>query len=448
VGKVFINYRRGVSNHAARHLASLLAGHLDTLLDRLLGRSRVFIDLKGIGGFSDWLSVLKDQVAGSKVMVSVIDHDWVDASDKDGNRRLDQENDFVRFEIEEAIRRHIPVLPVLLDGAPLPPKDKLPPGMHGLRTWQAMPLSTAHFERDAKEIARIIGDLIQPPGVSPAVAVAAALVGLAAGIVADRYWRPANGVDLSKALRQMQQERDVAVSKLANAERTVSDIEGKLTAANTKLAEATKRAETLQKELERAKPEIVACLTNDAARSKLAGDVFRDCWLDSGQEVYGPSDVTGEYLPWLSKITGKTYRLLTEAEWEYAARAGTNGAFSFDGKISAQKANYNATSTYDGSSKGKHLQKTVPVKSFTPNPWGLYQMHGNVWELEQDCKIDYKDTPGDGSAALAANGCPRVVRGGSWSNDPKDLRSANRLGVDASDRVKDIGFRVARTLIP
>lgn len=175
MGNVFINYRRGASNHAVHRLASLLAGHLDTPLDRLLGRSRIFIDLRGIGGFSDWLTVLNDEVAGSKVMVSVIGHDWADASHEDGKRRLDKENDFVRSEIEQAIYRYIPVLPVLLDGVSLRPKAKLPTGMHGLLRLQAMPLRTAEFERDAKEIARRIDELIPPPGVSRRVAVAVAL---------------------------------------------------------------------------------------------------------------------------------------------------------------------------------------------------------------------------------------------------------------------------------
>jgi formylglycine-generating enzyme required for sulfatase activity len=159
-------------------------------------------------------------------------------------------------------------------------------------------------------------------------------------------------------------------------------------------------------------------------------------------------DITGEYLPWLRKKTGHDYRLLTEAEWEYAARAGTAGPFSFEGGITTDKANYDGDYTYAGSPKGEYRQKTVPVKSFAANPWGLYQVHGNVWEWVQDCKIDYQDTPSDGSSAKETSGCARVLRGGSWGSSPKSLRSASRLGFYPDDRIFSNGFRVARTLLP
>jgi len=160
-------------------------------------------------------------------------------------------------------------------------------------------------------------------------------------------------------------------------------------------------------------------------------------------------DVTEEYLPWLSKTTGKTYRLLTEAEWEYAARAGTKVPFSFNGKITAEKANYDSRYDYDESPKTKdYLAKTVPVKSFAPNPWGLYQVDGNVCEWVQDCKADYNDTPRDGLSASTTKDCPRVCRGGSWISNPRVLRSAYRSSIEPDYRDFDLGFRVARTLTP
>jgi formylglycine-generating enzyme required for sulfatase activity len=160
-------------------------------------------------------------------------------------------------------------------------------------------------------------------------------------------------------------------------------------------------------------------------------------------------DITKQYLLWLSKKADKEYRLLSEAEWEYVARAGTSGPFSFDGKISTAKANYNGTYTYGDSDKGEYRQKTVPVKVFDPNPWGLYQVHGNVWEWAQDCNPgSYKDAPNDGSSANEYLGCARVFRGGSWLSYPDWLRSANR-GWDAPVyRSNFVGFRVARTLSP
>lgn len=115
--------------------------------------------------------------------------------------------------------------------------------------------------------------------------------------------------------------------------------------------------------------------------------------------------VTTEYLPWLSRKTGKASSLLTEAECEYAARAGTQNRFSF-GDSDADLADYAWYSSNSGS-------KTHPVGEQKPNNWGLYDMHGNVREWVQDCKTDYKDTPRDGTAPKSTDGCARVLRGGS-----------------------------------
>ena len=188
-----------------------------------------------------------------------------------------------------------------------------------------------------------------------------------------------------------------------------------------------------------------ACVAAGACKHKPETD-----WGRGNQPVMRVSwnDVSTEYLPWLSKNTGKTYRLLTEAEWEYSARAKTTGPFSFDGKITTDKANHDGNYSYDGSPKGEYRAKTVPVKTFDPNPWGLYQVHGNVWEWVQDCKTDYKETPRDGSVAQSTEGCARVLRGGSWSSSPQDLRAAYRDDIAPGNRGNGLGFRVARTLTP
>ena len=223
MGKVFINYRRDLSKGDARHLTSLLASQLDTRFDKLLGRSRVFIDLKGIDGFSDWLAVLKDHVAGTAAMISLIGPGWLEVQDKDGNRRLDNPDDFVRFEIREATSRRIPVLPVLLDGASIPAKDQLPPDMHGLLSWQAMRLEATHFETDTKEIGKELRKhLPKPLGVSRPIAAAAVLASLVLGFYAGRYWFAdpwtTNLSEILQDLNKLRQERDEAAAKLKDAE--------------------------------------------------------------------------------------------------------------------------------------------------------------------------------------------------------------------------------------
>jgi formylglycine-generating enzyme required for sulfatase activity len=154
------------------------------------------------------------------------------------------------------------------------------------------------------------------------------------------------------------------------------------------------------------------------------------------------------YVKWLSQMTGKTYRLLSEAEREYVTRAGTTTPFWRGKSITPERANYNGNYTYRGGGrKGEFRQKTVPVKWFRPNPWGLYQVHGNVSEWVEDCwNFYYSGAPRDGAAWTTGNCDVRVLRGGSWNAKPRFLRAACRVWGSASIRYSVIGFRLARTL--
>ena len=122
------------------------------------------------------------------------------------------------------------------------------------------------------------------------------------------------------------------------------------------------------------------------------------------------------YIAWLNQSSGQTYRLLSEAEREYAARGGTQTAFWWGDSINTAQANYAGTGTsYNGSPKGEYRQATVPVNSFSPNPFGLYNVHGNVWEWVEDCwSENYSGAPTDGSAWTTGDCRYRVLRGGSW----------------------------------
>jgi len=155
-----------------------------------------------------------------------------------------------------------------------------------------------------------------------------------------------------------------------------------------------------------------------------------------------------EYVSWLAKKTGRPYRLLSEAEWEYAARAGTATAFSTGRTITTDQANFHGDHTDGGSAKGVYRGKTIEVGSLNkPNAFGLHDMHGNVWEWVEDCYKDtYAGAPSDGRASSAVPSCSRVVRGGSWVNIPRYLRSAKRGSNGPDYRSGLVGFRVARTL--
>jgi formylglycine-generating enzyme required for sulfatase activity len=158
-------------------------------------------------------------------------------------------------------------------------------------------------------------------------------------------------------------------------------------------------------------------------------------------------DEASAYASWLAAATGKPYRLLTEAEWEYAARAGADTPFWWGSSITTAQANYDGNFVYgpDGTA-GAFREATVPVDSFAANPWGLYNVHGNVWEWCEDAwHRGYIGAPRDGSAWLRGgdNG-RRVVRGGSWFIFPRFVRSAQRFRIIAGFRYFDLGFRLAR----
>ena len=156
------------------------------------------------------------------------------------------------------------------------------------------------------------------------------------------------------------------------------------------------------------------------------------------------------YVNWLSRETGKPYRLLSEAEWEYSARAGTTGPFHFGATISTDQANYDGTYIYGSGREGVYRKKTVPVGSFPANGFGLHAVHGNVWEWVEDCwRASYRGAPSDGSVWVTGGDCgSRVLRGGSWVSVPRDLRSAYRSRSSAGFRNVISGFRVTRTLTP
>jgi formylglycine-generating enzyme required for sulfatase activity/uncharacterized caspase-like protein len=158
-----------------------------------------------------------------------------------------------------------------------------------------------------------------------------------------------------------------------------------------------------------------------------------------------------EFCDRLSRKTGKPYRLPSEAEWEYACRAGTTTPFHFGETITSELANYDANYTYGAGVKGIYREQTTPVGSFgVANSFGLYDMHGQVWEWCADHWHDsYEGAPVDGSAWLSDNDNHlRLLRGGSWSFDPGYCRSAFRVGGLPDDAYADVGFRVVCGVAP
>ena len=168
---------------------------------------------------------------------------------------------------------------------------------------------------------------------------------------------------------------------------------------------------------------------NDRGWGRGTGPVFYVSWND-----------TRDYLEWLKARTGKSYRLPSEAEWEYAARAGTSTAYPWGDSVGHKMANCKGCSE-DSS------DRTTPVGSFPPNGFNLFDMHGNVWQWVADCwNASYAGAPADGSPWISGECEKAAVRGGAWGLTPQDVRSARREGDNKDLRSGRRGFRIARNL--
>lgn len=150
-----------------------------------------------------------------------------------------------------------------------------------------------------------------------------------------------------------------------------------------------------------------------------------------------------EFCARLTKLTGKLYRLPSEAEWEYACRAGTTTPFYFGQLLTTNLVNYNGYYSYNGSPNGENRGETTEVGFFPANRWGLHDMHGQVWEWCDDSWHDNcNGAPTDGSAWTKGGNIRKVIRGGSWFSDPGYCRSAYRDCDIPGGRYHNIGFRV------
>jgi formylglycine-generating enzyme required for sulfatase activity len=183
-----------------------------------------------------------------------------------------------------------------------------------------------------------------------------------------------------------------------------------------------------------------------AAQSNCALHVSDEGWGRDRQPVINVSwNDAQHYVAWLSRTTGKTYRLLTEAEYEYAARGGAQTSYPWGDEVGRNNANC------AGCGSRWDVAQPAPVGAFAPNLFGLYDMVGNVWEWVEDCvHEDYRGAPPlDGSAWITGGDCSRHrLRGGSWASIPDEVRSANRSRGRPDEQSTVIGFRVARLLSP
>ena len=202
------------------------------------------------------------------------------------------------------------------------------------------------------------------------------------------------------------------------------------------------------------------------SRYEVTFQEWEACLADQGCNGYNPDDQgwgrgrqpvinlswidTQTYTAWITRKSGQPYRLASEAEWEYAARAGTTTPFYFGAKITSADANFKGSEPYKGSPRSEFRGRMLPVGSFKPNAFGIYDMHGNAREWVQDCMHDnYDHAPNDGSVWAKEDGgnCAYpVLRGGNYVSVGRRIRSAFRLGLKKDFRIEATGLRVTRAL--
>ena len=184
--------------------------------------------------------------------------------------------------------------------------------------------------------------------------------------------------------------------------------------------------------------QLIAVMGQDAAWFE-EGDNYPVEWLGW--------NMAQDFIKKLNEKTGLKFRLPTEAEWEYACRAGTTTPFHYGDSLSSDQANFNGKYPYGKAEKGVYREKTCPVGSFQPNAWGLYDMHGNVWEWCEDVyRADIYNHPelytknGIGNPVYLGEGSYHIIRGGGWLGNSNQLRSASRASY--SDEQTYVGFRL------
>jgi formylglycine-generating enzyme required for sulfatase activity len=435
---IFISYRRDDSRYQARMVY--------TAFTQVVPRDSVFMDIDAIPPGANFRKILKDWVDQCEILLALIGPGWIDAADPTtGRRRLDNPSDFVRIEIAEALAREIPVVPMLLDGTPMPKIDQLPADLKELVDRQAEIVEYRTFDTD---VARLIQKLRLGPSAEDRRS-ADGRIKIDAPIIhgaANGWFLPGNGK--TEWFKDHENGPEMVV----------------VPAGSFTMGSTANEPERFDREAE-----VRVWIAAPIAVSKytVTFDEWDACVTDGGCNGYKPDDVgwgrtkhpvvdvnwddAKAYAAWLSYKTAKTYRLLSESEWEYVARAGTTTPFWWGSSITPLQANYDGSADpyKGGGSKGEDRKRTVPVDSFEPNPWGIYNVHGNVWEWTGDCWNESNSgNPRDGSSRTTGDCDRRVVRGGSWASEPPVLRAAYRAALYVDTRLGESGFRLARTLSP
>ena len=422
--KIFISYRRDDSEDIAGRIYDRLVAHF--------GKAAVFKDVDAIPFGVDVRDYINASLDQCQVVLAVIGKTWLTVTDGNGDRRLDNPADWVRLELEEAFKRKgkVVIVPVLVRRATMPAPNELPPALVNLaylNAASARPDPDFHGDMD-----RLVAQL-------------------------ERYFKTLNPtfefeVVTVNALGQ------VIEKAIKTAEYCTEDLGNGVALDLVRIPAGqfwmgspeneAGRYDDEEPQHQVAVPEFwmgkyPVTQTQYQALMGKNPSYFSERGANRPVEQVSWYDAVA-FCEKFSQQTGRAYRLPSEAEWEYACRAGTTTPFYFGPTITTDLANYNGNYTYGNGPTGAYRKQTTDVGSFAPNAFGLYDMHGNVWEWCADHRYDsYAGAPADGSAWLSSDdAAERVLRGGSWDFNPVVCRSAGRYGFAPGSIDDYVGFRV------
>jgi formylglycine-generating enzyme required for sulfatase activity len=457
---IFLSYRRKDASAVAERIHEHLQGHF--------GQHDVFIDVDKIPPGVDFREFLHAEVARADVVVAVIGPRW--AGRAGGRRRIDHPGDFVRIELEAAFQRNIPVIPVLIDQARMPGEADLPPSLAALAFRNALTVG------QGRDFRRHVGDLIQGIEYHLKRPTSAAAVSSIRTEADPPRFTNALGMTLVRIepgeflMGSTEAQIDMLLKQFPDTKREwVDDEQPQHPVRITRpfyLGAHQVTVGQFRRFVEASGYKTEAEASGEGAYGLVGKEWKPDkriTWRNPGFEqgenhpvVCVSHNDAVAFLAWLNdqeKGAGWTYRLPTEAEWEYGCRAGTGGLYggSDDPESLVRIANVADASfkkAYPGAAciRGDDgFVYTAPVGSFASNTWGLYDLLGNVWEWCDDWfdAAFYKSSPKEDPRNMkGATG--RVIRGGCWNGNPRSARSAYRLRFAPGLRGSDLGFRVAR----
>lgn len=467
--KIFINYRRDDDRSMAARIRDRLA--------TAFGSGNLFLDVDNLTAGQRFDKELDKALSETDVFLSIIGPRWLELL---ASRQSSDERDFVVEEISRALECSITVVPVLIDLTPMPRAEDLPPEIRTLIFHQKHTVSHERFGRDVDDLIGAIrnrrrGARWHPRALTAITAGAFAILPIIGYFVASNHVAsPPISSSLAErpTLEQVESGRfslgqsfrdrlsggsvcsycpQMVVAPAGRFTMGSSDAEIRALAQEYPVGASWWKSEGPQRQVTFSRPFAVG-------KFEVTFEEWDACVADRGCKL-NPSDrgwgrgrrpvisVSWEdaqvYLAWLSQKTGQNYRLLSEAEWEYVARAGTTTRYHVGDAISSTQAWFPGPNPKQ---LGGNPQ-TIAVGRFPGNGWGLHDVHGNVWEWTEDCASnDYSGAPADGSARIVAGCDRRVIRGGSWADGAAELRSASRNREFASKQAFSAGFRVMSDL--